>query len=83
MSSENLEEKSVEELKKTASALKAMTYILGFVLSLLLVLASYLVIVLDKLGMLGLLLMPFALSPILIMNYKKMKSYEMEIKRRG
>ncbi|MGJ1430651.1 redox-active disulfide protein 2 [Sphingobacterium spiritivorum] len=80
MKTENLKEMSDEELLKKQKLTSTVTGILAGMLLLLLILATY--ISLTK-GFSALIVIPIALSPTLMMNFKTVKDIKQELKSRG
>jgi len=82
MKEQDLKEMSLEKLEKTGGMLKGITYVLGFVLLLLLVISLYVIIGQGKTSMISLAIVPFALMPLVLMNGKKIKQLNQEISNR-
>lgn len=80
MKTENLKEMSDEELLKKKRITSTATGVLAGMLLLLLILATY--ISLTK-GFSALIVIPIALSPTLILNFKTVKEIKLELKSRG
>ncbi|SUJ30889.1 Uncharacterised protein [Sphingobacterium spiritivorum] len=80
MKTENLKEMSDEELLKKKRITSTATGVLAGMLLLLLILATY--ISLTK-GFSALIVIPIALSPTLILNFKTIKEIKLELKSRG
>ncbi|MGJ1262201.1 redox-active disulfide protein 2 [Sphingobacterium spiritivorum] len=80
MKTENLKEISDEELLKKKRITSTATGVLAGMLLLLLILATY--ISLTK-GFSALIVIPIALSPTLILNFKTVKEIKLELKSRG
>ncbi|MGJ1364754.1 redox-active disulfide protein 2 [Sphingobacterium spiritivorum] len=80
MKTENLKEMSDEELLKKKRITSTATGVLAGMLLLLLILATY--ISFTK-GFSALIVIPIALSPTLILNFKTVKEIKLELKSRG
>ncbi|CAI9687649.1 MULTISPECIES: hypothetical protein [Elizabethkingia] len=79
MKNENFSDLSTEDLLKRQKTIKPLTIILIGTLVILLVLSIFITI---KKGFTALLVVPFALSPIAILNLNNLKSIQKEINSR-
>lgn len=79
MKNKEFHEMSHEELRKKKKSLASTTGFLTGLLIILLVAAIYICI---RKGFTPLIIIPFALSPIIIVNYKKIKEIKEELKKR-
>ncbi|MDX8567304.1 redox-active disulfide protein 2 [Elizabethkingia sp. HX XZB] len=79
MENENFSDLSTEDLLKRQKTIKPLTIILIGTLVILLVLSIFITI---KKGFTALLVVPFALSPIAILNLNNLKSIQKEINSR-
>ncbi|MDV2446223.1 redox-active disulfide protein 2 [Elizabethkingia anophelis] len=79
MKSENFSDLSTEDLLKRQKTIKPLTILLIGTLVILLVLSIFITI---KKGFTALLVVPFALSPIAILNLNNLKSIQKEINSR-
>ncbi|ATL42745.1 redox-active disulfide protein 2 [Elizabethkingia sp. HX WHF] len=79
MKNENFSDLSTEDLLKRQKTIKPLTILLIGTLVVLLVLSIFITI---KKGFTALLVVPFALSPIAILNLNNLKSIQKEINSR-
>ena len=79
MKQQNFSELSTEALKSQLKSIKVITGILAFTLVLLFILS---IIATIRKGFSPTLIIPFALSPILVVNYKNITNLKKELESR-